>query len=128
MRVLGMERHDYSLIQAQLGRLSVQWADEGSGLLSEGAIDRSSYALFMQLNEHPVLLNGIKLGPNAIAVLPPNSEFCFSFGPREPLACDKNSDSFALQFRRDSRREHAQFRERSLSAKGRDACASRFGD
>lgn len=78
MRVLGMEQPHYSLVQAQVGRLGVQWAEEGSGQLSEGATDRSAFGLYVQLDSRPRLLNGLILDPNAVVVFPPGSEFCFS--------------------------------------------------
>lgn len=58
--------------------LSVQWAQEGSGQLSEGATDHSAFGLYVQLNCRPRVLNGMILDPNAIVVLPPGAEFCFS--------------------------------------------------
>ena len=78
MRVLGMEFARYSIIQATVGRLGIQWAQEGSGQLSEGATDRSKFGVYLQLNSQPRLVNGMPLDPDAILVLPPGSEFCFS--------------------------------------------------
>ena len=78
MRVLGMERPRYTIIQSLVGRLGLQWAQEGSGQLSEGSIDPEAFGLYMQLNDRPRLLNGIPLDPHSIVVLPPGSEFCFS--------------------------------------------------
>ncbi|TWU04220.1 HTH-type transcriptional activator RhaS [Symmachiella macrocystis] len=89
MRVLGMDEPRYSILQTTVGQLGVQWAKEGSGQLSEGATDRSAFGLYMQLNSLPRLLNGMILDPNAIVVLPPGAEFCFS--------CDHANSWLALR-------------------------------
>lgn len=78
MRVLGMEQPRYSIVQSVAGGLGLQWAQEGSGQLSEGSTDRGAFGLYMQLNARPRLLNGMPLDPHSIVVLPPGAEFCFS--------------------------------------------------
>ena len=78
MRVLGFESPRYSITQAAVGRLAVQWAQEGSGQLSEGATDHAAIGLYVQLDPRPRLLNGMVLDPHAVVVFPPGSEFCFS--------------------------------------------------
>ncbi|TWT41305.1 hypothetical protein KOR42_48450 [Thalassoglobus neptunius] len=71
MRVLGMEEPRYSMVQNVAGQLGLQWAQEGSGQLSEGGTDPGAFGLYMPLNRRPRLLNGLSLSPDAIVVLHP---------------------------------------------------------
>ncbi len=75
MRVLGLEKAQYSIIQAPVAQLGLQWAQEGSGQLTEGVTDRNAFGFFMHLDPRPMLVNGMSVDPEAIVFFPPGSEF-----------------------------------------------------
>ena len=50
MRVLGFETARYSLAQTSVDGLQIQWAQEGSGQLSEKSVLNSLDALYAQLS------------------------------------------------------------------------------
>lgn len=75
MRVLGFERPQYSIVQAVVADLGMQWASEGSGQLTEGVTDSNALGLFMHVDPRPMRVNGMVVDPDAIVIFPPGSEF-----------------------------------------------------
>lgn len=71
-------QHIWSLEQLELLSVRLQFAVEGSGILAFGKMHRDGWGLYAQLSGAAVCVNGTRIGPGAIAVLPPDSEFRFA--------------------------------------------------
>jgi AraC-like DNA-binding protein len=69
------KQHLWSLEAIELQSLRLQFVDEGSGILAFGKMDQAGLGLYAQLSGAPVRVNGKRIGPGVIAVLPPNAEF-----------------------------------------------------
>lgn len=68
----------WSLQELALESLRLQFAVEGSGILAQGKMHRDGWGLYVQLSGAPISVNGERIGPGALAVLPPHAEFAFS--------------------------------------------------
>jgi AraC family ethanolamine operon transcriptional activator len=69
------QQHRWSLQEIELQSLRLQFAVEGSGILAFGKMHRDGWGLYFQLSGMPVCVNGKRIGPGKIAILPPNAEF-----------------------------------------------------
>ncbi|MFY8199995.1 MAG: hypothetical protein ACOVLE_04960, partial [Pirellula staleyi] len=69
------QQHLWSLQEIELHSLRIQFAVEGSGILAFGKMHQSGWGLYFQLSGIPVCVNGLRIGPGAIAIFPPDSEF-----------------------------------------------------
>lgn len=94
-RLLHLNEPYWLMRRLQAATLPIQHAVEGSGFLTEGAVNSAGWGLLMQSAGEPILVNGMPLIPNAVAVLPPKAEFRFvGRGPTSwtsifiPQVCD----------------------------------------
>jgi AraC-like DNA-binding protein len=67
--------HQWSLQEIELQSLRLQFAVEGSGILAFGKMHQDGLGLYAQLSGAPVCVNGKRIGPGGIAILPPDAEF-----------------------------------------------------
>ena len=78
VQLLRPHERRWSIQQLEVGQLHVQHAVEGSGLLTRGAVTADGWGLYLQVAGDPIPMNGKGLSHDAVALLPPRSEFCFS--------------------------------------------------
>jgi AraC-like DNA-binding protein len=69
------QQHLWSLQETELESLRLQFAVEGSGILAFGKMHQDGWGLYFQLSGMPVCVNGKRIGPGAVAILPPDAEF-----------------------------------------------------
>lgn len=73
------ERQIWSIADVDLGSSKVQFGQLSSGNIAQGQSHAEAYLLYMPLTDTCVYkFNGQRVSTDGFAILPPNSEFCFS--------------------------------------------------
>ena len=74
-----LDKPHWSMSQLQFDdSLSVQFANEGSGNIAEGTVDRSGHLLYIQTHQSKSSFNGIDMLPGSVFWAKPGSEICIS--------------------------------------------------
>lgn len=74
-------RSDWAVRQCEVGGCVLQLGLAGAGTIADGVMTQSDALVFVlqsSLSSHRVFLDGARVGPNALAVLTPGSEFVFA--------------------------------------------------
>jgi AraC family transcriptional regulator, ethanolamine operon transcriptional activator len=82
MRMPALEEPRWTLRQASVGSIRIQYGAEGGGNIAEGATVRDGWAFFHQISRsRPGLANGQILTEDEVFAVPPECEFCLACQP-----------------------------------------------